>query len=252
MFKFYNRVLITSFIMLFLSLSGRVHAQNISLTLIVEDVPSGPANGLIVIQDGAQYKLSSVRADTRMIGIITDIPSFSGRKSNNPKAYYVNGSGTSVVRASNKNGKITKGDYLTSSDIKGVAIKTIDPEFTIGVAQEDFDSADGLVRIDIKPSFFQGNSSVNRSLINVIRSGTQSFTLSPINSLRYVLAAIIGIASFLFGFSIFSKISGTGIQALGRNPLARKTIEFNIIIEFILNLGIIVFGLVISYFILTL
>jgi len=252
MFKFYNRVLITSFIMLFLSLSGRVHAQNISLTLIVEDVPSGPTNGLIVIQDGAQYKLSSVRADTRMIGIITDTPSFSGRKSTNSKAFYVNGSGTSVVRASNINGKITKGDYLTSSDIKGVAIRTIDPEFTIGVAQEDFDSADGLVRIDIKPSFFQGNSSVNRSLINVIRSGTQSFTLSPINSLRYVLAAIIGIASFLFGFSIFSKISGTGIQALGRNPLARKTIEFNIIIEFILNLGIIVFGLVISYFILTL
>ena len=252
MFKFYNRVLITSFIMLLLSLSGRVHAQNISLTLIVEDVPSGPANGLIVIQDGAQYKLSSVRADTRMIGIITDTPSFSGRKSTNSKAFYVNGSGTSVVRASNINGKITKGDYLTSSDIKGVAIRTIDPEFTIGVAQEDFDSADGLVRIDIKPSFFQGNSSVNRSLINVIRSGTQSFTLSPINSLRYVLAAIIGIASFLFGFSIFSKISGTGIQALGRNPLARKTIEFNIIIEFILNLGIIVFGLVISYFILTL
>ena len=252
MFKFYNRVLITSFIMLLLSLSGRVHAQNISLTLIVEDVPSGPTNGLIVIQDGAQYKLSSVRADTRMIGIITDTPSFSGRKSTNSKAFYVNGSGTSVVRASNINGKITKGDYLTSSDIKGVAIRTIDPEFTIGVAQEDFDSADGLVRIDIKPSFFQGNSSVNRSLINVIRSGTQSFTLSPINSLRYVLAAIIGIASFLFGFSIFSKISGTGIQALGRNPLARKTIEFNIIIEFILNLGIIVFGLVISYFILTL
>lgn len=252
MYKFYSRVLIASFIMLFLSLSGRAQAQNISLTLIVEDVPSGPANGLIVIQDGAQYKLSSIRADTRMIGIITDVPSFSGRKSSNPKAYYVNGSGTSVVRASNKNGKITKGDYLTSSDIRGVAIKTIDPEFTIGVAQEDFDSADGLVRVDIKPSFFQGNSSVNRSLISVIRSGTQSFTLSPINSLRYVLAAIIGIASFLFGFSIFSKISGTGIQALGRNPLARKTIEFNIIIEFILNLGIIVFGLVISYFILTL
>jgi F0F1-type ATP synthase membrane subunit c/vacuolar-type H+-ATPase subunit K len=250
--KLYNRVLISFSILLFSLLILRVSAQNISLTLIVEDIPSGPANGLIVIQDGASYKLSSVRGDSRMIGIITESPSFSGRKSNNPKAYYVNGSGTSVVRATNKNGKITKGDYLTSSDVKGVAIKTADSEFTIGVAQEDFDSADGLIKIDIKPSFFQGNSSVNKSLINVIRSGSQSFSLTPINSLRYVLAAIIGIASFLFGFSIFSKISGSGIQALGRNPLARKTIEFNIIIEFILNLGIIVFGLVISYFILTL
>ena len=179
--KLYNRVLISFSILLFSLLILRVDAQNISLTLIVEDVPSGPANGLIVIQDGASYKLSSVRGDSRMIGIITESPSFSGRKSNNPKAYYVNGSGTSVVRATNKNGKITKGEYLTSSDVKGVAIKTDDSEFTIGVAQEDFDSADGLIRIDIKPSFFQGNSSVNKSLINVIRSGSQSVSLTPIN-----------------------------------------------------------------------
>ena len=54
------------------------------------------------------------------------------------------------------------------------------------------------------------------------------------------------------GFTIFSKITGSGIQALGRNPLARRTIELNLAIEFILNIALIVFGLVIAYLILVL
>jgi F0F1-type ATP synthase membrane subunit c/vacuolar-type H+-ATPase subunit K len=131
-------------------------------------------------------------------------------------------------------------------------VKAEPGEFIVGIALEDFDAPEGLVRADIRTGYSQNSESFNRSLLSIFRTGTQSLYLSPINSLRYVLAAIIGIASFLFGFSIFSKISGSGIQALGRNPLARKTIEFNIIIEFILNIAIIVFGLVIAYFILAL
>lgn len=225
---------------------------DISMTLIVENVPSGPSTGLIVVQDGGTYRVSTTRADTKVVGVITEAPALSTRRSSNPNAYFVNNSGQSFVKASNKNGKITKGDNLTTSEIPGTAIRSTDNEFIVGVALEDFDSPEGLVRADIKPGYSTSNAGVNRSIISLIRSGTQSLYLSPINSLRYVLAAVIGIASFLFGFSIFSKISGSGIQALGRNPLARRTIEFNIIIEFILNIAIIVFGLVIAYFILAL
>jgi len=235
-------------------LQGSVTAQstNISLTLIVQNVPSGPANGLLVVEDGGNYKVSSSRSDLKTVGVITENPALTLRKSDNPQAFFVSNNGISLVRVSNKSGKITKGDGLTSSDIPGTAVKADPGEYTVGVALEDFDSESGLVRADIKPGYTQSSDSINRSLVSVLRSGTQSLYLSPINSLRYVLAAIIGIASFLFGFSIFSKISGSGIQALGRNPLARKTIEINIIIEFALNIAIIVFGLVIAYFILAL
>ena len=238
----------------FIFFGAVVSAQNtnISLTLIVQNVPSGPSNGLIVVESGGNYAVSSSRSDLKTIGVITDSPSITLRRSSNPQAYFVNNSGIGFVRASNKSGKITKGDGVTSSDIPGTAVKADPGEYTVGVALEDFDSEEGLLRIDIKPGYSQSSDSINRSLVSIIRSGTQSLYLSPINSLRYVLAAIIGIASFLFGFSIFSKISGSGIQALGRNPLARKTIEFNIIIEFILNIAIIVFGLIIAYFILAL
>ncbi len=242
------------FFILFFLIGGSVLAQNtnISLTLIVQNVPSGPVNGLIVVESGGSYTLSTTRSDLKTIGVITENPSITLRRSSNPQAYFVNSNGVSFVRASNSSGKISKGDGLTSSEIPGTAVKANPGEYTVGVSLEDFDSPEGLVRADIRPGYSQSSDSINRSLLSILRTGTQSLYLSPINSLRYVLAAIIGIASFLFGFSIFSKISGSGIQALGRNPLARKTIEFNIIIEFILNIAIIVFGLVIAYFILAL
>jgi len=231
-----------------------VNGQNtdISLSLIVQNVPSGPVSGLVVVESGGIYTLSSTRSDTKVVGVITETPSMTLRKSNNPQSYFVNNSGVGLVRASNKSGKISKGDGLATSDVIGTVVKASPGEYTLGVALEDFDTEQGLLKLDIRPGYIQSTDSVNRSLLSIVRSGTQSLYLSPINSLRYVLAAIIGIASFLFGFSIFSKISGSGIQALGRNPLARKSIEFNIIIEFILNIAIIVFGLVIAYFILAL
>ncbi len=79
-----------------------------------------------------------------------------------------------------------------------------------------------------------------------------SITRSHRKNIVDLLADIVAIASFLFGFSIFGKITGSGIQALARNPLARSSIQINIIIEFILNIGIIIFGIIVSYFILTL
>lgn len=249
-----KRVPILLSLIIFFGLSFLTNAQNtnISLSLIVQDVPSGPVNGLIVVEDAGLYRISKTRSDVKIVGVITENPAITLRKSNNPQAYFVNNSGLSLIKASNKSGKITKGDGITSSDMVGTAVKANPGEYIVGIALEDFDTESGLVRADIRPGYSQGTDSVNKSLISILRSGTQSLYLSPINSLRYVLAAIIGIASFLFGFSIFSKISGSGIQALGRNPLARKTIEFNIIIEFVLNIAIIVFGLVIAYFILAL
>lgn len=236
----------------FFNLPALSQNTSISLTLIIQDIPSGPVNGLIVVENGGEYRISSSRSDLKTVGVITENPSISLRRSENPNSYFVNNSGLSLVKASNSGGKITKGDGLTSSDIPGTAVKANDGEYIVGIALEDFDASEGLIRADVRPGYAQSSSSVSRSLLSIIRTGTQSLYLSPINSLRYVLAAIIGIASFLFGFSIFSKISGSGIQALGRNPLARKTIEFNIIIEFILNIAIIVFGLIIAYFILAL
>lgn len=243
------------FILLLLTLIFfQVSAQSnsISLTVEVSNVPSGvDVNGFVVSVDKGNYQLSSKKGDPNIVGVITLNPSITLRKSTNTNVYDINTTGISVVKASNSLGKITKGDYVTSSDKLGIAVRSADSEYVIGTALEDFDSPEGLLRINVEPHYVLFNASTGTNLLNVVRNSSQSVFLAPVDSLRYILAAIVAIASFLFGFSIFGKITGSGIQALARNPLARSSIQVNIIIEFILNIGIIVFGIVVSYFILT-
>ena len=245
--------ILTSLLFLFILVPVYAQTNSISLTVEVSNVPTttDPTGFLVTVEKG-NYQLSSKKGDTNLVGVITKTPSITLRKSTNANVYDINTSGVSLVRASNTAGKITKGDYLTSSTNLGIATKSVDSEFVIGTAMEDFDSADGLVRVDIDPHYVLFNASTGSNLLNVVRSSSQSMFLAPIDSLRYILAVIVTIASFLFGFSIFGKITGSGIQALSRNPLARSSIQLNIIVEFILNIGIIVFGLIVSYFILTL
>lgn len=252
----FKKLIFSFFIFLFflISITYITFSQNnaISLTVVVEgDLPSDP-NGSIVVLDKGVYKISNKKADSNQVGVITLNPAVTLRKSSNQNVFDVNTSGTTIIKASNKNGKITKGDYVSSSDLLGVAQKSTESEYVIGVAAEDFDSELGSLRVNIEPRYVLLNASTGSNLLNVIRQSSQSVFLAPVDSLRYILAAIVAIASFLFGFSIFGKITGSGIQALARNPLARSSIQINIIIEFILNIGIIVFGIIISYFILTL
>ena len=234
--KLFQKVLFLFFFILTSVDVVTAQTNAISITVEVSDVPQGSEpNGLIVTIDKGTYKLSSKKADPNLIGVITNNPSITLRKSTNPNVYDINNTGVTLVRASNSSGKITKGDYVTSSDKLGIAVRSVDSEYVLGTALEDFDSADGLMRITVEPHYVLFNVSTGTNLLNVVRSSSQSAFLAPVDSLRYLLAAIVAIASFLFGFSIFGKITGSGIQALARNPLARSSIQINIIIEFIPN-----------------
>ena len=124
MFKYFLYTLIFLFIFSNLGYKALLQTNTISLTIEIEgDVPSDP-NGSIVVLDKGTYKVSSKSADSNQVGVITLNPSVTLRKSVNQNVYDVNTSGVSLVKASNKNGKISKGDYLTSSDIPGVAVKS--------------------------------------------------------------------------------------------------------------------------------
>ena len=246
------RVVLIIFLLLTNFFQASAQSNSISLTVEVLNVPANvDVDGYVVSVDKGVYQLSSKKGDPNIVGVITNNPAITLRRSQNPTVYDVNTTGISVVKASNSAGKISKGDYITSSDKLGIAIKSSDSEYVIGTALEDFDSPEGLLRITVEPHYVLFNASTGTNLLNVVRNSSQSVFLAPVDSLRYILAAIVAIASFLFGFSIFGKITGSGIQALARNPLARSSIQVNIIIEFILNIGIIVFGIVVSYFILT-
>jgi F0F1-type ATP synthase membrane subunit c/vacuolar-type H+-ATPase subunit K len=88
--------------------------------------------------------------------------------------------------------------------------------------------------------------------LEAIRSGALSPLLNPIESLRYILAAIVVAASFILGFSTFGRSSRKGIEALGRNPLAQGSIKAAMVFNMLLSFGVMLIGLTLAYLILVL
>jgi F0F1-type ATP synthase membrane subunit c/vacuolar-type H+-ATPase subunit K len=70
--------------------------------------------------------------------------------------------------------------------------------------------------------------------------------------LRYLTAALMVILGFVLGFVYFGRIAKAGVEAIGRNPLSSKTIEFGLILHILLTIVIVGAGLGIGYLILTL
>jgi F0F1-type ATP synthase membrane subunit c/vacuolar-type H+-ATPase subunit K len=60
------------------------------------------------------------------------------------------------------------------------------------------------------------------------------------------------ILSFILGFISFGRIANTGVEALGRNPLAGKMIQFGIFLNVLITISIVIAGFALAYFVLRL
>jgi len=88
-----------------------------------------------------------------ILGVVSTRPGFiTGR--NTQGSYPIALAGRVPIKVSTKNGAIKAGDYLTSSDIAGVAMKAVSPGEVIGIALEAYDKADmGSVSVFVKPGW---------------------------------------------------------------------------------------------------
>lgn len=216
----------------------------------------GISNGNIISFKNGTYTLAGEKYDSDLIGIITDTSITSLEDTNINNYFLLATEGETEIIVSNINGQIRKGDYITSSEIPGVGVKATESGYVVGIALEDFvtqnDEEQGIimVRVDIKPWFRSTKAGTN--LLSALRSGLESPFISPLISLRYVLAALVVGASFIIGFTSFGKISGSSVEALGRNPLAGTSIKRVVFFNFLMTFLIMVSGLMLAYFILIL
>ena len=161
-------------------------------------------------------------------------------------------SGKAYVRVSDANGQVKKGDYVTSSDKEGVGQKATKSGYVMGTALEDAEVGESkvLVAIAAKQAFV--TLSTKGNLLETIKDAILSPTLTPLASLRYILAAIMASAAFILGFWYFGRVAKSGVEAVGRNPLAGRLIQFSVILNLILTALIMGSGLLIAYLILVL
>ena len=128
--------------------------------------------------------------------------------------------------------------------------------YVIGMAMEDFtpknttDTELISISLDIHPTTVFVD--VRSNLLEALKEGLSAPVLTPLAALRYILAAFVTIASFMMGFIYFGRLAKTGIEAIGRNPLARLQIQSSVLINLVLMALIFGGGMALSYFILVL
>ncbi len=177
--------------------------------------------------------------------------------------------GVFPVNVTNLNGNIYPGDYITSSSIPGKGQKSVlTPEPTLGLAIEEYTPDKGTPFQYEGATYYSGQIRVDLSVIpEGQKTGALKDILAVIQQLglaliskvqtseganvfiRYALAAILTIITVYFAFRHFGVAILNGIEAIGRNPLARKHIQsaiiINAIIIILVSLSVVVLSLVI-------
>lgn len=210
-------------------------------------------DGSIVVATEKGYALSSQPYQPNMFGVIVNQPAVSFTGSGGKP---VVSSGNVLVRVSSINGAIKEGDFVTSSQIPGVAMKATQSGYVLGTALESWQSENQeeigkiLVSVNIKTNIVSRD--VRSNLLEVLQLGASAPILTPLTTFRYLLAAAVAAAAFIIGFVFFGKVARSGVEALGRNPLAGKIIELSVIFNVVLTIGIMLSGLGIAFLILVL
>lgn len=245
-------------ILILLSSVQRVNAQDVSSGIATYVVISDKdvKDGDIISSAKEGYIRSNASYDPEMYGVITSNPAISLETSDIEGSEAVISSGKAYVNVSTQNGNIKEGDFVTSSEIPGVGQKADKGGFILGSALEGYSSNNPktvgkiLVSLNIRSSSV--NTNLSNNLFSALKLGVSAPFLTPLTSLRYLLAGVIAAASFFLGFTFFGRVAKSGVEALGRNPLAGKLIQVNVVFNLILTVVIMLGGLTIAYFILTL
>lgn len=213
-------------------------------------------DGSIVSSYTKGFFLSRNAYDPFMFGVVSSDAAINFVGQGNQGEYPVVSKGIVQVNVSTSNGIIKKGDYLTSSTIPGVAMKSTKSGYILGVALENSTEKNqktiGKIRASLNITYFATKPTVSSSLFDILNLSTIATYEEPIRVLKYVVAAFVIILSFVLGFSFFGKTAIAGIEALGRNPLARRFIEVGIFFNVLMSIAIVAAGFIMAIFILRL
>lgn len=223
----------------------------------IEITDTDVKDGDIISAADGKFVVSTKAYDSAMIGVVTLEPavvfSFNPLPAN---SYPVMTSGTAKINVSSVNGNISAGDALTSSDIRGVAMKANSSGYIIGLALEDYNSDNsqnvGKISASLSLKFFYPGTPNRRPQFDIFRIFDTPIFDSPTAFLKYILASGIAFVSVATGIIYFGRIAKSGVEALGRNPLAGRIIQIGVLINVLVTVALVLGGVVVALLILRL
>ena len=228
-----------------------------------------PPVGSIVSFEDNKYRLSDKPYDSKMVGVVVEQADIIVEEEDSSLAdtLMIN-KGEAKILVNGETGPIEIGDLLTASSTPGQAMKADKDGIIVAVAIDAFKPSKNqdtsLIRglVDIRFTTLgdtfsadsiglsdQGMvSTLKRSVSEIFGLGSGGLAgTSPI--FRYTLATVVVGIAFISGFLLFGRIALHGVEALGRNPLARRTILVGIIMNSFFTILLVAFAVILAYII---
>lgn len=271
-----QKLLIIGFVLLFMSFFPfRVFAQGapftVAGTLTIAD-SEAISGDIMSLGDQTETLVRSKEAfDRKMYGVLINDPIAVYRTVD---AIPVIRNGTARVNVTTLGGNIAIGDLITSSEIAGKGKRGNEGTgYMLGVAVEAYDGSGGtpITAPDgktyqmstIKVAIGIGPASpiqirATGGFTGMMQQVTQAvlFNLSQTKNtdklIRYLLAIIIIAITVWIAFRAFGKNVTKGIEAIGRNPLAKATIQSVIVMNIVLIAFVVIIGVVVAMVIISL
>lgn len=234
-----------------------VHAQQpagIEATSVYEIADADAEDGDIVKASETGLIRTTIGFDNKIFGVIADSPLLVYRSGTKGKP--VVRSGVAQVNVTTLNGPIKYGDYITSSATAGKGQKATESGYTIGMALGSVTGEAGKIPVAVRIEYteltnprFAGRlfSFIASAFLENISDPKQLGTI-----IRYIAAGLVVLLSFTFGFLTFSRSIAKSVEALGRNPLAKSTIQLSMVINIVLLIATGIIGIVASILIIRL
>lgn len=251
-------IIVITIITVIFPVAAHAQAPGMEVTSIYTVADKDAREGDILVTTDKGLVRSATGFDNKIFGVLQDNPLLVYRNNNIADGKPVVRSGTAQVNVTTLNGPIKYGDYITSSSIAGKGAKASESGYIIGVALAEFsgEGADsiqgplgsvslGKIPVAIKIEYaeltnprFAGRlfGFVGQSFLENVRDPKQLGAV-----VRYIAAGLVILLTFTFGLLTFSRTITKSVEALGRNPLAKSTIQLSMVINIVL---LIVSGLI--------
>jgi hypothetical protein len=251
--------------------------------VFAQDVPQGYQSaeslqkGMIVRlskKDQGKVEAITQKESADMFGIVVslnDTPVSLSRPGVKQEVFVAT-TGQYDILVSNQNGPIETGDYITVSSIRGVGMKAAQvQQLVIGKALKPFTGKGGDIegRTVINTSLGERSVALGRVPVEVTvahnplyekddKSGVPDFlskaaevvTDRPVSALRIYAGLAVLLTSILIAGGILYAGIRSGMIAIGRNPLAKRTIMRSLIQVVLTSLIVVVAGVFAVYLLL--
>jgi hypothetical protein len=212
------------------AVSEELRSGQVASNVEVSDLDT--QTGDILTKEGDEIVRASKAYDSSLFGVVVGTPSVVLNKetvTTLPVVSY----GEALVRVSDKGGQVKQGDFITSSSDAGVGQKASDSGFVVGKALEDLGSGEALISVFVNIQYrnVEGRPTFGRIFSFLLTSLEKPENLPEV--LRYLFALIVGGGTFFLGFLSFVRSLRSGVEAVGRNPMARTSIQ----VAMVLNLA---------------